>query len=165
MGSIPGLGRSPGERNNNPLQYSCLENPHGQRSLVGCIPWDHKDSDMTEAKWHHKNRNIGKEENSWRVGSQESFLHKGKWQYTPVPSKIDIWAIRVRAMLIVLRSRLGKGLPMSLGAQTLISSWSETNASKTPEKWKVFKVKKKRIDWGLIEFYNTCSWETFTAVF
>ena len=26
-GSIPGLGRSLGERNGNPLQYSCLENP------------------------------------------------------------------------------------------------------------------------------------------
>ena len=25
--SIPGLGRSPGEGNGNPLQYSCLENP------------------------------------------------------------------------------------------------------------------------------------------
>ena len=28
-GSIPGLGRSPGVGNGNPLQYSCLENPHG----------------------------------------------------------------------------------------------------------------------------------------
>ena len=27
MGSIPGLGRSPGEVNGNPLQYSCLKNP------------------------------------------------------------------------------------------------------------------------------------------
>ena len=27
LGSIPGLGRSPGERNGNPLQYYCLENP------------------------------------------------------------------------------------------------------------------------------------------
>ena len=27
MGSIPGLGKSPGEGNGNPLQYSCLENP------------------------------------------------------------------------------------------------------------------------------------------
>ena len=27
MGSIPGLGRSPGVGNGNPLQYSCLENP------------------------------------------------------------------------------------------------------------------------------------------
>ena len=34
---IPGLGRSPGGGHGNPLQYSCLKNPHGQRSLVGCI--------------------------------------------------------------------------------------------------------------------------------
>ena len=27
LGLIPGLGRSPGEGNGNPLQYSCLENP------------------------------------------------------------------------------------------------------------------------------------------
>ena len=27
VGSVPGLGRSPGERNGNPVQYSCLENP------------------------------------------------------------------------------------------------------------------------------------------
>ena len=27
MGSVPGLERSPGEGNGNPLQYSCLENP------------------------------------------------------------------------------------------------------------------------------------------
>ena len=35
QGLIPGLGRSPGGGNGNPLQYSCLENPHGQRSLAG----------------------------------------------------------------------------------------------------------------------------------
>ena len=34
-GSIPGSRRSPGEGNGNPLQYFCLENPHGQRSLAG----------------------------------------------------------------------------------------------------------------------------------
>ena len=33
LGSIPGLGRSPGGGRGNPLRYSCLENPHGQRSL------------------------------------------------------------------------------------------------------------------------------------
>ena len=32
----------------NPLQYSCLENPHGQRSLAVCSPWAHKESDMIE---------------------------------------------------------------------------------------------------------------------
>ena len=40
---IPGSGRSPGERNGNPLQYSCLENPHGQRSLAGYSPWGRKE--------------------------------------------------------------------------------------------------------------------------
>ena len=48
MGSIPGLGRSPGGGHGNSLEYSCLENPHGQRSLVGYGPWDHKESDTTE---------------------------------------------------------------------------------------------------------------------
>ena len=35
LGLIPGLGRSPGRGHGNPLQYSCLENPHGLRGLVG----------------------------------------------------------------------------------------------------------------------------------
>ena len=48
LGSIPGLGRSPGERNGNPLQDSCLEKAHGQRSLAGYRPCDWKESDMTE---------------------------------------------------------------------------------------------------------------------
>ena len=39
LGLIPGLGRSPGGRHGNPLQYSCLENPYGQRSLAGYSPW------------------------------------------------------------------------------------------------------------------------------
>ena len=34
LGSIPGLRRSPGGGHGNPLQYSSLENPHGQRSLT-----------------------------------------------------------------------------------------------------------------------------------
>ena len=47
-GLIPGSRRSPGEGNGHPLQCSCLENPHGQRSLVGDSPWGHKESDTTE---------------------------------------------------------------------------------------------------------------------
>ena len=48
LGSIPGLGRSPGGGHGHPLQYSCLENPHGQRSLAGYSPWDPKELDTTE---------------------------------------------------------------------------------------------------------------------
>ena len=38
----------PGRGHGNPLQYSCLENPHGQRSLAGYSPWGCKESNMTE---------------------------------------------------------------------------------------------------------------------
>ena len=45
---ILGLGRSLGGGHGNPFQYSCLENPHGQKSLAGYSPWGCKESDMTE---------------------------------------------------------------------------------------------------------------------
>ena len=48
LGSVPELGRSPGGGHGNPLQYSCLKNPQGQRSLVGYSSWGRKESDMTE---------------------------------------------------------------------------------------------------------------------
>ena len=45
LGSIPGLGRFPGEGNGNPLQYSCLENPMDGGAWC---PWSRKESDTTE---------------------------------------------------------------------------------------------------------------------
>ena len=48
LGLIPELGRSPGGGHGNPVQYSFLENPHGQRSLAGYSPWGYKELDMTE---------------------------------------------------------------------------------------------------------------------
>ena len=41
---IPGSGRTPGGGHGNPLQYSCLENPHGQRTLAGYSSWGCKES-------------------------------------------------------------------------------------------------------------------------
>ena len=82
LGSIPELGRSPGERKDYPLRYSGLENSlgcivhgvaknrtrlsdfplhfavflpgeiYGQRSLEGYSPWGRKESDMTEQLTH-----------------------------------------------------------------------------------------------------------------
>ena len=47
-GLIPGSGRSPGEGNGNPFQYSCLENP-----MDGGASWaTHKESDTTKATYH-----------------------------------------------------------------------------------------------------------------
>ena len=48
LGLIPGLGRSPGGEHGNPLQCSCLGNPHGQMGLGGYSPWGLRESDTTE---------------------------------------------------------------------------------------------------------------------
>ena len=49
---VRSLGRedSPGGGHGNPLQYSCLENPQGQRRLVGYSPRGRKESDATGAE-------------------------------------------------------------------------------------------------------------------
>ena len=48
LGLIPGIRRPLGEGNGNPLQYPCLENPRGQRSLAGYSPWVPKELDTTD---------------------------------------------------------------------------------------------------------------------
>ena len=50
VGSIPGLGRSPGGGHGNPLEYSCLENPHGWGSLVDYSPQGHRELDAAVTK-------------------------------------------------------------------------------------------------------------------
>ena len=52
---IPVSGKSLRVGNDNPRQYACLENPHGQRNLEGYSPWSHKESDTTEHSTHTHN--------------------------------------------------------------------------------------------------------------
>ena len=52
-GSIPGSGRSPGEGNGNPLQYSCLENPIDRGAWQAIVHGVAKESDMTWRLNHH----------------------------------------------------------------------------------------------------------------
>ena len=47
LGSIPGLGRSPGRGHSNPLQCSCLENPMDREAWQATILWVAEESDMT----------------------------------------------------------------------------------------------------------------------
>ena len=47
LGSIPGSGRSPGEGNGHPLQYSCLENPMDRGAWQATVHEVTKESDMT----------------------------------------------------------------------------------------------------------------------
>ena len=58
MGSIPGLGRSPGGGNGNPLQYSCLENP------------------MDKVAWQATVHRVAKKGGHNRVTKQQPHLHK-----------------------------------------------------------------------------------------
>ena len=58
LGLIPGLGRAPGGGRGSQLQCSCLENPHGQRSLAHCSPRSHKVLDTTERLTHTHNINL-----------------------------------------------------------------------------------------------------------
>ena len=83
LGSIPGLGISPGEGNGNPLQCPFLENlmdrgeSHGQRSLVGCNPWGHKESGTTERlTLPYLLRNPGPWAESDRLKAPEAVLHQ-----------------------------------------------------------------------------------------
>ena len=46
LGSKPGAGRSPGEGDSQPLQYSGLNS--GERSLLRYTPWGSKELDMTQ---------------------------------------------------------------------------------------------------------------------
>ena len=72
LGLIPGLGRSPGGGPGNPLQYSCLENPHGQRNLEGYSPWGHKELDTTEQLSRHTHRGL-----PWWLSGEESAYSAG----------------------------------------------------------------------------------------
>ena len=68
MGLTPGSGRSPGEGNGYPLQYSC----HGQRGLAGYSPCDRKKSDTTEQLTLH----FGLKDSQWLPAE----LQQSHWQ-------------------------------------------------------------------------------------
>ena len=53
VGSISGLGRSPGEENDNPLQYSCLGNPNDREARQATVHRVKKESDTTEHTHTH----------------------------------------------------------------------------------------------------------------
>ena len=57
LGLIPGLGRSPGEENDNPLQYSHLGNSM-DRGAWRTSPWGHKELDTAERLNNNNNNNV-----------------------------------------------------------------------------------------------------------
>ena len=104
LGSIPGLGRSPGEGNGNPLRYSCLENPHEQRSLTGYSPWGCKELDRTEwlstlSEWS-KSKTLKTPNTDEDVDQQESLSTDGgsaKW-YSHLEWQFDSLVYKIKYM-------------------------------------------------------------------
>ena len=72
---IPGSGRPPRGGNGNSFQYSFLENHHGQRSLVGCSPWGHTESDRTELLSMGTHAHIIPVRKSWGVLKTQTEAH------------------------------------------------------------------------------------------
>ena len=62
------VGRSPRGGHGNQLSYSHLENPHGQRNLVGYRPWGSKESDRTERPSIEQHKFKSLEQNKMFVG-------------------------------------------------------------------------------------------------
>ena len=92
VGSIPGLGRSPGGGHGNPLQYPCLENPHGQRSLAAWGPWGCKELGRTKrlsTPQHMVLKQVMNACQPWlqllRTLSSEKHNHNGECQWTRDP--------------------------------------------------------------------------------
>ena len=103
LGSIPGLGRSPGGRHGNPLQYSWLENLHGQMTLPGYSPWGHKELDMTEQLSTYSWQNVGYTflscvfSRTWYL----SWWLRPPWEvaHSPWVSPMYMWGIHVDKLL------------------------------------------------------------------
>ena len=75
---IPGLGRSPGEGNDNPVQYSCLGNPMDRGAWQGFSAWGHKriryDWALMHDEWEDYSDNLGEEAEISRNQATAHFL-------------------------------------------------------------------------------------------
>ena len=120
MGLIPGLGRPPEGGHGNSLQYSCLENPHGQRSLAGYSPRDHKESDMTERLSTAHKAPLGFSDG---IVCKETTCNSGDWSSIPGWGKIP-WRRKWQPTQVFLPGK-------SLGQKKGYSPWGHKESDIT----------------------------------
>ena len=82
LGLISVSGRSPGEGNSNPLQYSCLKKSHGYSGLTGYSPWGHRESEKTEQPNFHFQPFYGSTSHPYMTTGKTAAL-----QYGPLSAK------------------------------------------------------------------------------
>ena len=88
-GSIPGSGKSPGERNGNPLQYSCLGNPKGRGAWRAIVHSVAKEWDTTELL-RRKARGPGREGGDRTQGLRVTLGRSGRAEpHTPPRASCD----------------------------------------------------------------------------
>ena len=115
-GSISRLGRCPGGGHGNPLQYSCLENPHGQRSLASYHLRGHKESDTSTSHlpdgetflsgvWGLECRQGGREISSSGVG----LSHQEEVRIFPLPC-LQSWGMGITSSQLSVEAQLGGGV-------------------------------------------------------
>ena len=76
---IPGLGRTPGEGNGNPLQCVCLENSTDRAWQATYSPWGRKESDTTECltlSWANRYHHVTEEMKAWNFSDPELKFQK-----------------------------------------------------------------------------------------
>ena len=127
VGSIPGLGQFPREEHGNPLQYFCLETPHGQRSLAGYSPWGHKELGRTEWQSVAQNPRLG--ENLLPMQEMPETLVRSLGQER-VPGVENGNTL----LYSCLEISMGRGTwhVQSMGLQRVRHSWAQHNIYLTP---------------------------------
>ena len=149
-GSIPGLGRSPGEGNANPLQYSCLENSmdwEAPQSLVGYSPWGRKESDTTEQLHFRFSSSL-----SSNVTSPQKTVSFG-WRFSSTPVILD--PIIPFFSLVTIRNYLLSFLYCLTSFKRLCTPWRFTCSPLNPHSLAVSTAEKVPIKYLL----NKCTSE------
>ena len=125
----PWSGRSPGERNGNLLQYSCLENPMDMKSLAGYSPWGRKESGTIEGLKHCKWR---REAEDWESRRRCDDASRGQRDVAGERLDWSLLTLKVegttsQGMQAAFRIQKKQGIRVSLGAfkrdTALPTSW------------------------------------------
>ena len=88
--SVLGLEKSPGEGIGYPLQYSCLENPHGQRSLAGYNPW----SSRVRHDWATKHTHTHTHTHSWPLDNMFlNWVYPFVWRFFKICILLCLWSV------------------------------------------------------------------------
>ena len=110
---ILGLGRSPGRGHGNPLRYSCLENPHGQRSLEGYL--QSMGSQRVRHDWVTKHSTVSYSGNFWLLQMKLLFYIISCVTVSPITIRslmhlklIFVYGVRKGVLLFYLTSFIEK---------------------------------------------------------